>query len=224
MPRSVEIEEDVYEFIQGNIRTFRETESTVLRRLLNIPEASSKGPLSVPLNSRPSPLGGAGKPGDTLAMRGSEMTLAEKIALRRKQTQMHDGAEALATAPLSDTQSPPAVLGETPLMRFIANAAFRRRNATNQFLGILGFAFGEHSAEFDKVLDEVSGRSRKYFGRSAEEIKESGTSTHPRPIPGSPFWAMTNADTRQKRDVLTRVLEVLGYSREEILAADRAII
>ena len=179
MPRTVEIDDDIYEFLRQNVRAFRETESTVLRRLLNLPNAKPPTLLPPP-GARPS----------------------------------------LGASPAG--QPPPPVDHPSPLMRFVADLSFRDRNATDKFLGILGFAYKEDPARFEKVI-EIWGRSRKYFGRSREEIEKSGTSTHPRPIPGSEYWVMTNADTRQKCDMLKRALKVLGYSAEDIQAADNAI-
>jgi negative modulator of initiation of replication len=89
-------------------------------------------------------------------------------------------------------------------------------------LSILGFAYKERPQAFEKVL-EIGGRRRRYFGRSQQEIISSGRSTHPKKIPGAPFWVMTNADTRQKCDMLRQTLRVLGYSDDDIRAADNAV-
>ena len=82
-----------------------------------------------------------------------------------------------------------------PLREFLKTIILKR--PTDQFLKILGFVYNQDPAKFEKVL-AVKGRRRRYFGHSREEIEKSGKSTHPRSIPGSGYWAMTNADTLQK--------------------------
>ena len=146
------------------------------------------------------------------------------VEIAEKRMQLYD----LQAGPPAGTQSIPVVqpspptVPESPLMCFIAEDASWRRNATEKFLHILGFAFQEDPAKFEKLL-EISGRRRKYFGRSKEDIEQSGRNPHPRPIYGSGYWAMTNADTRLKRDILRRALEVLGYSPDEIRTAVQAL-
>lgn len=46
-----------------------------------------------------------------------------------------------------------------------------------------------------------------------------GKSTHPRQIPNSPYWVMTNADTDQKKEMLSRALTVLGYDQDVVQRA-----
>lgn len=215
MPRTVEIDDDIYEFLRGNVRAFRETESAVLRRLFNLPEAKARTVPPTRPGPEPSPaVGPVGQPLPQITPEEWERLTGTTMS-----------GEALRTQPAvppEPTPSVPPVVVESPLMRFVADPSFRRRTATDKFLRILGFACREDPAKFERVLD-ISGRRRKYFGRSREEVEKSGTSTHPRPIPGSTYWAMTNADTRQKCDMLKGALEVLGYSAEDIRAAGKAV-
>jgi negative regulator of replication initiation len=68
------------------------------------------------------------------------------------------------------------------LMRFIADPVFVGQNATEKFLGILGFAAKDRAETFGRVLN-IPGRKRKWFGATSEEIELSGKSTYPRRIP-----------------------------------------
>ncbi len=166
----VDIELDVYDFLRKSVRDFRETESVVLRRLLNLPTPQARKPGS------PSPPG-----------------------------------------------SPPNRPGGTPFAQFVADLRSKyHRSATDKFLAILRFAYEQDPPGFERVL-QVGGRKRKYFARSRQEIERSGTSTHPRQIPGSDYWVMTNADTRQKGDMLREALKLLGYSDDDIRTADTAV-
>jgi negative modulator of initiation of replication len=87
------------------------------------------------------------------------------------------------------------------------------RSALDRFLRILGFLHAQHPEDFGKVL-QIRGRHRIYFGRNREDVDRSGSSVFPQQIPGSKYWVMTNSPTRQKREILTKVLKVLGYAPE----------
>lgn len=96
------------------------------------------------------------------------------------------------------------------------------RNATARYLEILAFLHAENQSTFDRIL-AIRGRKRRYFGRSRQEIAASGTSTHPKQIPSSSFWALTNADTAHKREILRQVLDVLGYQEPVASRVVRAL-
>lgn len=95
--------------------------------------------------------------------------------------------------------------------------------AVDKFLYFLGQAYSKHPSEFEKVL-AIQGRGRTYFATSSKEIEDSGQSTQPRNIPGSPYWVMTNSPTPQKRQMLREVLSILGYSETGIIAATNLVI
>jgi negative modulator of initiation of replication len=123
------------------------------------------------------------------------------------------------TAPPTAVETSLPIDAPTPLAEFIAGLKRQyRRTATAKFLAVLGFIHERDPKAFEKVL-QFDGRSRKYFARSRQEITSSGTSTHPKQIPGSDYWVMTNADTGQKRDMLRQVLKTLGYAGDDIRAA-----
>lgn len=124
----------------------------------------------------------------------------------------------LASAPASGNGNGSA------LMRLIADTTFVVLNPTEKTLRLLSAAHHEKGENvFAKLLD-FGGRKRKYFARSAADIESSGMSTHPRPIPETSFWMMTNADTDQKKVILTHALKVLGYPPDEIQAVSKTIL
>jgi len=96
------------------------------------------------------------------------------------------------------------------------------RGVVGKFVEILGAVYMQKKGEFDLVLS-IRGRGRTYFAKSKKEIEESGNTTQPKQIPGSPYWAMTNSPTSQKQAVLREVLESLGYSAKAVTAAVNAI-
>lgn len=110
-----------------------------------------------------------------------------------------------------------------PLRTFLQSERLRYLgNTTDRYLALLAFAHDQHPEGFSKVLG-VSGRKRLYFAGTCAEIENSGNSTYPQQIPGTEYWAMTNTDTKQKRDILGQVLQLLGFRRDAIAAACRAL-
>lgn len=105
------------------------------------------------------------------------------------------------------------------LQSFLADPSFRlQTTVTGGYLGLLGWACRQDPRGFEGILDvpDLAGSRRKYLGRSKKEIESSGKSTHPRQIGGTEYWALTNADTEQKCEILRRAFKTLGYSDEDI--------
>jgi negative modulator of initiation of replication len=124
--------------------------------------------------------------------------------------------QAITTPSVQLAPTPP--IADTPLKKFLAEPGFRTlRTITHKYLAILSFVHQQAPERFDAVLT-VNGSRRKYFGRSEKEILASGTNTHPKRIPSTNYWAMTNAATRLKREILRRILPILGYSEDDIRA------
>lgn len=121
-------------------------------------------------------------------------------------------------APFNSGGVPPA--DENPGERSDRNRAFEQflssgdllsaDTVTMRFLTILGFLYRQNQDGFE-VLREIRGRHRLYFGTSAEQLERSGTSVQPQRIPGTPYWVMTNAPNRQKREILVEAVSRLGY-------------
>src|SRR5688572_4016547 len=63
---------------------------------------------------------------------------------------------------------------------------------TKRYLNVLGFLYRQDPGLFAEHVLPITKGERVYFARSRKEIERSGTSTQPRTIPGTPFWALTN--------------------------------
>ena len=163
----LEVDEDVYEHILRNAVRIGESGSSILRRLLDLPDPQT--------------------------------------SMRAAQTNGH-------ASPAADA-----------LTKFLAGSGFiGRRNVTDRFLLLLSFLHDQKSEDFKEVLG-IRGRNRAYFGRTQEEVSRSGKTVHPRRIPGTDYWAMTNASTDHKRGILREVMRVLGYPEELVRHASSAI-
>lgn len=85
-----------------------------------------------------------------------------------------------------------------------------QRNAVGKFVSLLAFLWRENRDKFAAV-EGINGRSRKYFAKSESDLDQSGNSVHPKRIPGSEYWVLTNNSTQSKVELLLQVLKLLGY-------------
>lgn len=163
--RTIDIDDDIYNYILRQTEVIGEPASSILRRLLNKPSLS--------------------------------------------RTQKAGNGKVDQNQELSEFVQSSSLLG--------------CRTATKRFLQILSFAFRQKPESFKKVLSFPTGRSRVYFAQTREEIERSGKSTHPKKIPGAPFWALTNTDTLQKREILSTTLKALDYDARVVSEAAATI-
>ncbi len=85
-----------------------------------------------------------------------------------------------------------------------------RGSAVEKFLSILSWLYSENREKFEKVL-LLSGRKRRYFAKTSDELDASGNSVMPKRVPNSPFWVITNSPTQLKKQMVEDVMRILGY-------------
>lgn len=116
--------------------------------------------------------------------------------------------------PLGIIDGAPA--GRTEVLAYLSDPRFQaERDVVGKFLFLLSSLYRRDPEGFEKVLN-LSGRSRKYFGRNSEELERSGNSVFPKRIPDSPYWVVTNSDTQKKCRVLQDAMRLLAYSEGAI--------
>lgn len=100
------------------------------------------------------------------------------------------------------------------LRAFVKSPEFlRHSSAVSRYLALLSHIYRKDPKRFADILN-LSGRERKYFATSKDELLKHGRSVHPRNIPGTPYWAVTNTDSSRKVRMLADVLRLLGYSSD----------
>ncbi len=114
-------------------------------------------------------------------------------------------------------EPPPGVPAPHTLTEFIRSERFQRHHQTiDRFLVILGWLHSTHPKQFaDAALGFQRGK-RLYFAKSEKDILDNGENVTAKPIPQSPFWALTTLDNKSKRLVLDDILRALSYSRGDI--------
>ena len=159
--KTIEIDDELYQYIAGQTQRIGESASDILRRLLL---------------------------GDSAALDKAEVATVAESSVVAVSSNIFDLINR------QDLQAEQSVVG--------------------RFLFILSTLARAHKKQFANVL-EIKGRNRLYFGHSAEQLSEAGSSTNPKLIPNTDFWVITNSNTTRKKMMLTETALKLGYSEQD---------
>jgi len=188
--KKIDIDEALYQYIASNTRYIGESASSILRRLLALPEESTTVNNQVIV-----------KKVEQINDAVVETEVAEEVIEDEPAT------EEVKVAKPVNSQSVFNVINREELAA--------QRGAVGRFLLILAALHRVHQESFSTVC-QIRGRDRLYFATSESALAESGSSTKPRQIPDSPYWVITNSNTTRKKMMLTEVASAMGYSKEDI--------
>lgn len=189
--KTIEIDDDLYQYIAGQTLKIGESASDILRRLL------------------------PGAPVKAVAISAERKNIAPETVTTKLESQETAEAPASQEAEVkSETKTAVAVKAGN-IFDLVTPADLQaEHNIVGRFLYLLSVLARVHKKQFHKVLD-IKGRNRLYFGNSAAELNETGTSTNPKQIPNTEFWVITNSNTTRKKMMLTETAIKLGYSAED---------
>lgn len=188
--KTIEIDDDLYQFIASQTQQIGESASDILRRLLIVSLTEAKSPAVPAAKNVTKTAVEESKPATQAAVQSTAQSVAEKTA-----------APADKSGSVFDFISPQDLSAE--------------QSVVGRFLFILSALSRAHRGDFSQVL-EIKGRNRLYFGQSESSLLEAGSSTNPKPIPNTDFWVITNSNTTRKKMMLTEVATKLGYSSAEV--------
>jgi negative modulator of initiation of replication len=197
--KNIEIDEELYQYIATNTQFIGESASAILRRLLNLGLEAEVKTVTVNEPSVVSEVKTLSEQEDTKEL---EPVINTEVIKTKK-------SESIAAVKII------AVSHETVFNFINKEELAMQRGAVGRFLLILAALYRAHPAQFS-VVNEISGRDRLYFANSENKLAESGSSTKPRQIPGSPFWVITNSNTTRKKMMLTKASISLGYSDSDV--------
>ena len=124
---------------------------------------------------------------------------------------------------INGSTAEPANKSKLPIQGFIASTEFRfSKGVVGRFLAVLSWLYLEHKEQFS-VVEDIRGRGRLYFSKSADELERSGRSVNPKRIPESPYWVITTTPTDLKQEMLAEVMKALGCDSESVRIAVEAI-
>jgi negative modulator of initiation of replication len=188
--KTIEIDDDLYQFIASQTQQIGESASDILRRLLIVSLTEAQAPV-VPVAKKP-----------------TEVQVKEETKPEVKPAAQAVVEKAAASAvPVGKSSS---------VFDFISPQDLSaEQSVVGRFLFILSALSRAHRGDFAQVL-EIKGRNRLYFGQSEASLLEAGSSTNPKPIPNTDFWVITNSNTTRKKMMLTEVAGKFGYSPVDV--------
>lgn len=187
--KTIEIDDDLYQYIAGQTLRIGESASDILRRLLPGAPAKAVAEGNIAVTDARAEL-----PNVTESSSSPAQTIVAEVKTDPK--------------PRSDSK-----VGN--IFDLVTPADLQaEHNIVGRFLYLLSVLARVHKKQFHKVLD-IKGRNRLYFGNSAAELNETGSSTNPKQIPNTEFWVITNSNTTRKKMMLTETAIKLGYSAED---------
>ncbi|KGK00059.1 replication initiation negative regulator SeqA [Thalassotalea sp. ND16A] len=197
---TIDIDDELYQYIASNTKFIGESASDILRRLLNFDEINAQSS-AVELTAAEPDTAVEQKP--KKESNKASKSAAGAVDLVELNAKKPAKAKVIESTHVEGSQNIFDLINKEELAT--------QRGAVGRFLLILANLHRVHPQQFDAVLD-IRGRDRLYFASSESALLENGSSTKPKQIPDSSFWVITNSNTTKKKLMLTDVAHVLGYS------------
>ncbi|SIP94104.1 negative regulator of replication initiation SeqA [Aeromonas sp. RU39B] len=86
----------------------------------------------------------------------------------------------------------------------------QEERSIQRFMLVLGTLYQDNPEAFTQAT-EIKGRKRMYFSRDPDALRASGSTTKPKPVPGTPFWVITNTNTSRKQNIIAQLMTSMGY-------------
>ncbi|MDF7680237.1 replication initiation negative regulator SeqA [Enterobacteriaceae bacterium ESL0689] len=91
-----------------------------------------------------------------------------------------------------------------------------QKRAVNRFILILATLYAQNAQAFAAATESLHGRTRIYFAEEARTLLKSGNHTKPKPIPGTPWWVITNTNTGRKCSMIAHIMQSMQFPAELI--------
>ncbi len=205
--KTIEVDDELYQYIASKTKFIGESASDILRRLLAVdPNAPQKAVEAVEKQQEDN----SQTVQTTTNINESEAqdtVIAESENEPEPEIQIAaDAKEVVVVDTKTSCQNIFDVINKEELAT--------QRGAVGRFLLILSNLYRVHSDKFESVL-EIRGRNRLYFAKSESELLENGSSTKPKQIPETQYWVITNSNTTKKKLMLTDVANKFGYTAQQ---------
>lgn len=136
------------------------------------------------------------------------------------------GAGGVAQKSPEKPPSKPAAASESkkdhPLIQLVASPRYLMGDGKERYFAVLSFLYQKNADQFGQ-LEGFKRGSRVNLSKDIRNIENSGTSTNPQKLSGTPYYVMTNLDNKRKREILQDVLRVLHYPPDVTAEVVRSI-
>lgn len=212
--KTIQIEDDLYQYIASQTQDIGESASNILRRLLidQQTERATTPAVLKPLINDTQQIDVEKSIVAKTANVHKSSDIAKSIA-NNKDVIGEQAKEELKEQLKEDLEQATHVTGNV-FDVLNKEEVMTQKGAVGRFLFILAAFYRCHQKSFNKVL-EIKGRERHYFGETAKELEASGSSIKPKQIPESHYWVVTNNNTPRKKLIITEVASALDYTQAQ---------
>ena len=134
-------------------------------------------------------------------------------------------ASQSAAPAIKETRQPAAVAQEKPLspvkdkvraMRelLLSDEYAEQKKAVNRFMLVLTTLYSLDNNAFADATESLHGRTRVYFAADEQTLLQNGNQTKPKPLPGTPYWVITNTNTGRKRSMIEHIMQSMQFPAE----------
>jgi len=109
------------------------------------------------------------------------------------------------------------------LMHLIDSSRYKTGTAKYRYFTVLRFLYEKDSALFAQKLESFTRGTRVHISHDANCVEESGSSTKPERLEGTPYFVLTDLDNNRKRTVLRIALKIFRYPAAIIDAVLKSI-
>lgn len=201
--KKIEIDDDLYGYIAANTQHIGESASSILRRLLGFDALQVSTPQCV-------------DPVQTQTNQSTQTT--RPLASQTVLVGPDDGS-------FSNTNQGIDLITLIESQRF-ANT----KTAIERFMTILSNLYHVDTYRFETAIQAEANaqqhekaRTRLYFADNPDILLASGKTTKPKPIPDTPFWVITNNNTKRKRQMVEHLMQRMEFSPNVITTVCEAI-
>ena len=103
-----------------------------------------------------------------------------------------------------------------PFAPLLGSPSYLMANAGSRYFQLLAFLHQLQGEGQFAQLETANFGGRAYFARDAATIEQSGSSTNPKPIPGTKFFALSTLSNSAKRKIISDILRRFTYHRTVI--------
>lgn len=221
--KTIEVDDELYQYIASNTKFIGESASDILRRLLTVNTNNQNAVVEHKETSSD-----LEKNASDVKAEEINVSAVKNVSNKKQNKQKNQEFEG---KDISTDTNVVAANNDSPEKTFVQELTSKtsgqnifdvinkeelatQRGAVGRFLLILANLYRVHADKFSSVL-EIRGRDRLYFAKSELELLESSSSTKPKQIPTTQYWVITNSNTTKKKLMLTDVAKKLGYTADE---------
>jgi negative modulator of initiation of replication len=90
------------------------------------------------------------------------------------------------------------------------------RSGIGRYLAVLRFMYNNAPEKFECIAQSTRGSRRLYISKSELEIQRTGSSTKPKSVVGTPYYAATNLSKRLMQRILNRLMRAYGDGQPDL--------